>query len=153
MYKETISFLERRGVELSGLAVIVYDLQKPYQPSLTIERAEESIQKVLQKREVQNTVLTGIAMDELGEKKAFPEPLQTIIEKDEGLYGIDEILALSITNVYGSIGLTNFGYLDKVKPGIIGAFDNKKDGSVNTFLDDILCAICAAACSRIAHGE
>ena len=35
------------------------------------------------------------------------------------VYGIDEILALSIVNIHGSIALTNFGYADKLKPGII----------------------------------
>ncbi|EGD50017.1 phosphatidylglycerophosphatase A, partial [Thermoanaerobacter ethanolicus JW 200] len=62
--------------------------------------------------------MTGIALDKLAEKDMLEEPLLSILKKDEPLYGIDEILALSITNVYGSIGLTNFGYLDKVKPGI-----------------------------------
>nr|HPK29171.1 phosphatidylglycerophosphatase A [Bacilli bacterium] len=80
------------------------------------------------------------------------EPLQTIIASDYGLYGIDEILALSIVNVYGSIGSTNFGYVDKVKPGIIGELDKKTNGKVvNTFLDDIVGAIAAAAASSIAH--
>ncbi|MBZ5798248.1 hypothetical protein K8353_50405, partial [Burkholderia contaminans] len=39
-------------------------------------------------------------------------PLQDMIEHDEGLYGVDEILAFSIVNVYGSIGFTNYGYVD-----------------------------------------
>ena len=47
------------------------------------------------------------------------EPLQDIVKRDEGLYGIDEVIALSIVNVYGSIGFTNFGYIDKLKPGIL----------------------------------
>jgi len=72
---------------------------------------------------------------------------------DYGLYGIDEILALSIVNVYGSIGFTNFGYVDKLKPGIIGKLDRegKEAGKCNTFLDDIVGAIAAAAASSIAH--
>ena len=73
-----------------------------------------------------------------------------MLRNDDNLYGIDEILSLSIVNVYGSIGLTNFGYLDKLKPGIIGSINDKKN-SVNTFLDDIVAAIAAAASARIAH--
>lgn len=81
-------------------------------------------------------------------------PLQEIIENDEGLFGIDEILALAIVNVYGSIGLTNFGYLDKLKPKVINRLDTHKDDhEVNTFLDDIVGAIAAAAASRIAHAN
>ena len=74
-----------------------------------------------------------------------------IILNDEGLYGIDEILALSIVNVYGSIGFTNYGYIDKVKPGILQKLNDKSDSECHTFLDDIVGAIAAAAASRIAH--
>lgn len=151
LYEATIEAMKNRGVEFIELAKIVYDLQIPYQKDLTLDECHHHVLRVLEKTEVQNAVLTGIAIDELTEKKLLPEPIQSIIERDEGLYGIDEILALSITNIYGSIGLTNFGYLDKQKPGIIGRFDNKKNGGVHTFIDDILCAIVAAACSRLAH--
>ena len=73
--------------------------------------------------------------------------------RDEGLYGIDEVLVLSIVNVYGSIGLTNFGYVDKLKPGIIGELNDSKDEHCNTFIDDIVGALAAAAASRIAHSQ
>lgn len=151
MLKETMEALTNRGVNFDELSEILLDIQKKYHPNLTKEECDEHINAVLTKREVQHAVLTGIAIDEMAEKKLFKEPLQGILERDEGLYGIDEILALSITNVYGSIGLTNFGWLDKEKPGIIGRFNDKKDGEVHTFIDDILCAIIAAAASRLAH--
>ena len=107
---------------------------------------------VLAKREVQNTIITGIELDMLAEKGLLSQPLNDILTADEGLYGIDEILALSIVNVFGSIGFTNYGYLDKVKPGIIQSLDSKNGKSCHTFLDDIVGAIAAAAASRIAHG-
>lgn len=78
-------------------------------------------------------------------------PLLDILEKDEGLYGIDEILALSIVNVYGSIGFTNYGYIDKQKPGILERLNDKSTGECHTFLDDLVGAIAAAASSRLAH--
>lgn len=151
MLNETIKALEDRGVVFSEMSSILLDIQNKYHKNLTIEECNEHINAVLRKREVQHAVLTGIAIDVLAEKKLLPEPIQSVIEVDEGLYGIDEILALGITNVYGSIGLTNFGWLDKEKPGIIGRFNDKKNGEVHTFLDDILCAIIAAAASRLAH--
>ena len=89
----------------------------------------------------------------LAEQGQLMEPLQTIIYNDEGLYGVDEIVALSIVNVYGSIGLTNFGYIDKTKPGILEKLNSKTDGQIHTFLDDIVGAIAAAASSRIAHSQ
>lgn len=143
--------LRERGVRLRDIADIVYDLQSPYIKDLSIEFCEYSVNKVLEKREVVNAVLTGIQIDKLAEKDLIEEPILSVIKSDEGLYGIDEILPLSIINLYGSIGLTNFGFLDKEKTGIIKELDIAKTGAVNTFLDDIVAAIAAAAASRIAH--
>lgn len=149
----TIDMLNRRGVELEQIAEIVMDLQKDYYEDLTIEICLENIDAVLSKREIIHAIITGIAIDELTEKKLLPEPLQSIVAADEGLYGIDEILPLSIVNVYGTIGLTNFGYLDKEKIGIIKELDTKKGEACHTFLDDIVAAIAAASASRIAHSR
>ncbi|RKD21869.1 phosphatidylglycerophosphatase A [Ammoniphilus oxalaticus] len=143
--------LEFRGVEMDDLADLVYYLQKDYCEGLTRETCIYHIQKVLAKREVHNAIITGIQLDMLAEQEKLMEPLQTIIYSDEGLYGIDEIVALSIVNVYGSIGLTNYGYIDKVKPGILEKLNDKTDGENHTFLDDIVGAIAAAASSRLAH--
>ena len=117
--EKTNSILRERGVALEDIAIIVLDLQKPYQPDLTLEICLENVKAVLKKREVAHAVLTGVALDQLAEQKKLPEPLQSIIESDEPLYGIDEIIPLSIVNLYGSIGFTNYGYLDKAKPGIL----------------------------------
>lgn len=54
------------------------------------------------------------------------------MEADEPLYGVDETLAVGITNVYGMIGLTSFGYLDKEKTGIIAELNDKK-GEIHVF--------------------
>lgn len=153
MFDLSIERLKMRGVEITDIAEITYDLQKPYVPSLTMEICVENIKKVILKREVQHAILVGIDLDMLAEKKLLSEPLQSIVENDASLFGVDEIIALAIVNVYGSIGMTNFGYVDKLKPKIIGHLDNegKKDGRVNTFLDDIVGAIAASAASSIAH--
>lgn len=149
--KHTIEMLEKRGVTLKDIAEIVMELQAKYYPSLTLEICIENIEQVLRKREIIHAILTGIALDELAEKKQLPEPLQSIVETDEGLYGIDEIIPLSIVNVYGTIGLTNYGFLDKEKIGIIKKLDEEKGVQCNTFLDDLIAAIAAATASRIAH--
>ncbi len=153
LQKLSIEQLKNRGVDLMDIAEISWALQKPYHPELTLEACIESVERVLMKREVCHAVLTGIALDELAEKKLLPEPLQSIVESDDGLYGIDEVIPLSIVNVYGTIGLTNFGYLDKEKVGIIKALDEGKKNGVNTFLDDIVAGLASAAASRIAHSR
>ncbi|KAB8131802.1 phosphatidylglycerophosphatase A [Gracilibacillus oryzae] len=143
--------LKDRGVEIEDIADLVYYLQNKYQENLTMETCYENVDRVLMKREVQNAILTGIELDVLAEQKKLSSPLQEIIATDESLYGIDEVIALSIVNVYGSIGFTNYGYIDKVKPGILEKLNDKSEGDCHTFLDDIVGAIAAAASSRLAH--
>lgn len=146
----TKDMLNKRGVMIEDIVRIVQKLQEKYNPNLPLSVCMENVEKVLNKREIIHAVLTGLALDQLAEQKLLPEPLQHLVETDEPLYGIDEIIPLSIVNVYGSIGLTNFGYLDKEKIGIIKELDESPDG-IHTFLDDIVAALAAAAASRIAH--
>lgn len=148
---QAVKGLRDRGVELTDIAEIVHFLQARYMEHLTLERCLENVEAVLRKREVIHAVLTGLAIDEMANKKLLPEPLQSIVENDEGLYGIDEVLPLGIVNVYGTIGLTNFGYLDKEKVGIIKDLDDRKGREVTTFTDDLVAAIAAAAASRLSH--
>lgn len=145
-----LQLLAERGVQATDIASIVYDLQHPYNAALTLQDCTESVLAVMEKRDVQFTLLTGIALDELAEKNLLPQPLQDIMEADESLYGVDEVLALGITSAYGMIGLTSFGYLDKEKDGIIRKL-NEKGKHVHVFLDDLVAALAAAASARIAH--
>ncbi|MBX6394279.1 MAG: phosphatidylglycerophosphatase A [Alicyclobacillaceae bacterium] len=152
MSSSVVKLLEQRGVRIQDIAEIVLMLQKPYHPDLTLDECVESVLTVLEKREVKHALYTGIALDMLAEQKLLPEPLQSIMERDEPLYGVDEILALAITNVYGSIGLTSFGYLDKEKTGVIAKL-NEKGPAIHTFLDDLVAGVAAAASARIAHSK
>jgi len=144
-------WLTDRGVTIQDIADLVYYLQNKYHDDLKMEDCLENVDRVLAKREVQNAILTGIQLDILAEKGLLEEPLLSTIKVDEGLYGVDEVLAFSIVNVYGSIGFTNYGYIDKKKPGILERLNDKSSGSCHTFLDDLVGAIAAAASSRLAH--
>jgi len=149
--RATDELLKQRGITKLHIAELVHFLQKDYFPELQVEDCLVHVDAVLSKREVQNAVLTGIQLDILAEEGKLLAPLQEMIEHDESLYGCDEILALSIVNVYGSIGFTNFGYVDKLKPGILVHLNDKHDKEIHTFLDDIVGAIAASAASRMAH--
>ncbi|MDQ0416555.1 phosphatidylglycerophosphatase A [Croceifilum oryzae] len=153
VHQTTIEWIHRRGINESQIAELTFYLQKDFFPDLTLEECLTNVEKVLEKREVQNAVLTGIQLDILAEAGSLLEPLQDMIVRDEGLYGIDEVLSIAILNVYGSIGLTNYGYIDRVKPGILAKLNCKTDGEIHTFLDDLAGAIAAAAASRIAHNR
>lgn len=150
--KETaLRKLEERGVLIEDIAKIVYDLQIVYNDSLTMDLCTESVNKVLEKREVQHALLVGIELDILAENNQLSEPLQSIVQSDEGLFGIDETIALGSVFGYGSIAVTTFGFLDKHKVGIIKKLDTKLGSGVHTFLDDLVAGIAASASGRIAH--
>lgn len=148
-----IKKLESRGVKVQDIAEITLFLQEKYIKGLNIDACSKAVMEVLSKRETINAILTGISIDEIAEKQLIDKEICDLITGDAGLYGIDEILALSIVNVHGSIALTNFGYADKIKPGIVKVLDNmgKEKIKCTTFLDDIICAIAASAASRLAH--
>ncbi|WP_261810814.1 phosphatidylglycerophosphatase A family protein [Levilactobacillus humaensis] len=151
--QRTIALLNQRGVTLPDIAQLVIFLQKDYIKDLDADLALDSVQTVLSKREVQNAVITGIQLDISAEKHDLLEPLQTIVERDEGLYGVDETMALSIVDIYGSIGFTNYGYIDRTKPGILAKLNAHEPGIIHTFLDDLVGAIAAAAAARLAHDD
>lgn len=140
-----------RGVSLLDIAAIVYQLQYPYDPSITEDKCLESVEMVMKKREVLYALLTGITLDLLAENGELKEPLNSIIREDEPLYGVDETLAMGIASIYGTIGFTSFGYLDKKKEGIIKVLNDKSNGMVHTFLDDLVAGVASAAAARLAH--
>lgn len=153
--EKVLALLKSRGVNKQDIIECVYFLQRKYHDELTSEKIIHYVDSVLNKREVQHAIYTGIALDVAVERKTLDnKELEAVIANDDGLYGVDEVLAYGICNLYGSIALTNFGYIDKMKPGIIGKL-NRADHSVecHTFLDDIVGAVAAAAASKLAHDK
>ena len=154
MLNRCINALSSRDVKLEDIAECVKLLQGKYIEDLSDEDVMNNILAVLSKREVQYALLTAIELDKLCEEgKYHDKELEHDVLNDVGLYGIDEVLAYGICNIYGSIALTNFGYIDKIKPGIIGKLNDDHSLRCNTFLDDIVGAISASAASRLAHGK
>ncbi|WP_102028073.1 phosphatidylglycerophosphatase A family protein [Salirhabdus sp. Marseille-P4669] len=143
--------LTSRGVLIDDIAAIVFEMQYPYNDQLKLEDCVTSVDRVLEKREIQHAILVGIELDRLAERKMLSEPLQTLVETDEGLFGVDETIALGAALGYGSIAVTTYGHLDKHKIGVIKKLDTKRSEHVHTFLDDIVASIAATASSRLAH--
>ncbi|MDD6467720.1 MAG: phosphatidylglycerophosphatase A [Erysipelotrichaceae bacterium] len=153
MYQKCCDLLNSRGVTLESLEELVFFLQGKYYNNLTQEEVRSAIESVLQKREVQNAILTGVALDLAAEEgRLADKELEQLLIDDAGLYGIDEVLAFGICNLYGSIALTSYGYVDKLKPGIVGVLNTKSE-HCNTFMDDIAGAIAACAASKVAHNK
>ncbi len=152
-YNHIVRNLKERGVHLNDIAEIVIFLEKDYINGLDEELSIHAINKVLHKREAQNAIMTGIELDVLAEKGLLSSPMQRIMETDESTYGIDENMAITLASLYGSVSVTNYGYVDKLKHGVLAKLNDKSTGKINVFLDDLVGAIAAAACGWLAHNE
>ena len=95
--------------------------------------------------------MVGLELDRLATEGKIKEPLESIIMNDSGVFGVDEGIALNIANIYGTIGITNYGFVDREKTGVTKKLDEAKDGTSNTFIDDIVGAIASAVSAKIAH--
>ena len=151
-YQYVVEQLWTYDITLKDIAEIAFKLQHKYNPQVPFKRFVDAVQEVMHKREVLSIAMTGLSLDEAANKKTLPEPLQTIIGRDYSLYGVDELLALGIAGLYGTIGETNYSYADKEKSGLIKELDESKD-HVTTFVDDLVGAIAAAAGTKIAFAE
>lgn len=149
-YDFVVHRLNERGVTIDDLVNLTFKMQNEFIKQLTKEECHEAVVDVMHKREFLNNAMVGLELDRLADEGHLEQPLQDIIKNDAGVFGVDESLALQIAEMYGTIGVTNFGYLDRVKSGIIKAYD-RDDSHVNTFIDDLLGAIVAAACGKLAH--
>lgn len=149
-YDYVVAALKAKGVTYKEIAKITYELQKPFLPDVDLKEYEEATVDVMHKRELLNNVMVSLYLDKMATAHKLDEPLQSIVAHDAGVFGVDETLALQIANIYGSIGVTNYGHVDRVKPGIIGQLDRDKD-SVNTFIDDVVGGIAAAVAGKLAH--
>ncbi|MCH4008910.1 phosphatidylglycerophosphatase A family protein [Companilactobacillus sp.] len=152
-YNHIIRNLKMRGVTLPDIAELVMFLEKDYVHGLDEKLSIHAIKKVLHKREAQNAIMTGIELDVLAEKGLLSSPMQRIMRTDESTYGVDENLAITLSSLYGSVSVTNYGYVDKLKHGILAKLNDKSTGKINVFLDDLVGAIAAAACGWLAHNE
>lgn len=153
MQKLNTDKLLERGVTIEEIAKIAYKQQYRYNKDIKMEDCIESVCKILSYRDIFHLVQLSIEIDRLTEEGAFRSPIQDIMKADLGMFGIDEIFGLSIAQMYGTIGQTNFGDIDVNKPGIVAKLneDGKKENCCHTFLDDIVGAIAAAATTRVSQ--
>lgn len=150
LYDYVITEFNSKGVTKEKIGELVYGLEHEFLPDLTVDDFSREVSSVMHKREVLNNIAVGLYLDKMANKGMLDKPLQSIIENDAGVFGVDEALAAAVANIYGSIGFSNFGAIDKDKTGVVGELDNKH-GVVNTFIDDAVGAIAAAVAGKLAH--
>ena len=146
--------LLERGVTIESIAQITYNQQSKYSDNVSMKVCIESVEKILSFREIFHLVQLSVDIDKLVEKNAFSEPIQSIMQSDLGMFGIDELFGLSIASLYGTIGQTNFGDIDVNKPGIVKELNERGKADkpeCHTFLDVVVGALAAAASTRVAQ--
>lgn len=152
LFDYVVKELDKRGIDEWTVGNAAYAMQHQYYPDVTVEQFGSELTNVLKKREVLNNLAVGFALDNFANRSLLPEPLQTIVANDLGAFGVDEALALSITQLYGTVSSTNYGHADKEKIGFAKELDNS-NGEINTFSDDLFSALASAVCARFAHGS
>ena len=151
-YDECIELMTRRGISLEDCAECTYFLQAKYIKGLTMADCVRAVDEVMHDRDIQNAVIIALELDVLAEKGTIESKyIKEAMMKDDGLFGVDELIGLGMAFNYGPVALTSFGYIDKIKPGKIGELNSKKDSVCNTFADDVIGAIASCAASRLAH--
>lgn len=153
MFNYVLNYFDELGIDLDEIAKQAVEHQKKYLPSLTLEDGHKRIYAILHKREVLNNLMTAIALDELANKGLLPEPLQSVVERDAGVYGVDEALAIANSIIAGSIAVTNYGFLDVKKSKVAKHLDDlQKSGKMITvFIDDQISALQAMVEGSLAH--
>lgn len=149
-YNYVTQTLRNRGITQRKIAEIVHEMTSEFVPGITLDECVATIVDVMHKRDYLSTAMIMLDLDRLAERGELSYPLEEIVSADAGVFGVDEDLAMSIATLYGPIGATNFGYLDRVKKGIIKEIDNEHR-HINTFLDDLIGATVAAGCGKISH--
>jgi len=156
MFKMNVDKLLERGVTLDDIAAVAFRQQSKWKPDISYQECKESVEKILSLRDVFHLLQLGAEIDRLTEAKMFRGPIQSILESDLGMFGIDELFGLELAGLYGTIGKTNFGDIDVNKPGIVNQLNElgkSENPACHTFLDDIVGAIAAAASTRVAQIE
>jgi phosphatidylglycerophosphatase A len=152
--------LNKRGVTVERIADLVYALAQPFHDRLRFEHCIESVRVLLDKREVQQTLFTGIALDEMAERRLLPQSLQAMLEADKPPGEVGETLALGIVRLYGARSLAGFEHLHSEQISMAGvrngATDKACEGDcepIHIFLDDLVAGLAAAAAARISCGK
>lgn len=152
LYLYVVQELDKRHINIQTVGRAAYQMQHQYYPNVTVEQFGRELESVLKKREVLNILATGLALDNLAQDNQLPAPLQQIVSNDMGEYGIDELLAIGLSQLYGTISTTNYGHADKEKIGLAAKLDNSR-GVINTFADDLFLALSSAVVGRFGHGS
>ena len=156
MLQMNLDILNKRGVKIDDIAEIAFRQQSKWNDQISYQECLESVEKILSLRDVFHILQLGAEIDRLTEENAFQGPIQSILESDLGMFGIDELFGIELAGLYGTIGKTNFGDIDVNKPGIVDKLNSDGKGgqkACHTFLDDIVGAVAAAASTRVAQIE
>lgn len=153
MYDYIMNYFDDLGIDVNKIAEQAVDHQRKFIPELTYEDGYKRIHAILQKREVLNNLITAIALDETAQRGLLPKPLQQVVSADAGVFGVDEALALSTSQLFGTISTTNYGFLDVEKSDVAKHLDNlqKQGKRITVFIDDEVSALQAAVESSLAH--
>lgn len=153
--KYVLDYFKELGIDLDQIAAQAVEHQSRFIDGLTLGDGKKRLNRILNKREVLNALAVAVQLDKLANLGHLDEPLQNIIANDAGTFGVDETMAISLAQLFGSISVTNYGYLDVNKSKEAKKLDElqKSGKKITVFIDDMVSALQAAVESSLAHIE
>ena len=153
--KYVLDYFDEMNISLEQIAAQAVEHQSRFIEGLTLEDGKKRLYRILNKREVLNALAVAVQLDKLANKGMLDEPLQTLVANDAGTLGVDETMAISLAQLFGSISTTNYGYLDVHKSKEAKKLDDlqKSGKKITVFIDDMVSALQASVESSLAHIE
>jgi alpha-ribazole phosphatase CobZ len=147
--RSILSRLKERGIELDDLVETGMELFTDSR-SLTKKKVARTLRKrlgsVLSDINVASLIIAAMRLDEEGESGRIPSLSQEAFMKDPIALVTDETIGMAIANyVAGTLGVHNFLYYDREKPGIM-----KK---LEPFMDDAIGGLVSGVMSRILYED
>ena len=113
--KYVLDYFDEMNISLEQIAAQAVEHQSKFIKGLTLEDGKKRLERILNKREVLNALAVAVQLDKLANKGMLDEPLQTLVANDACTLGVDETMAISLAQLFGSISTTNYGYLAVIK--------------------------------------
>ena len=145
--RAVLSRLSERGIQLTDLVKTGMELFRP-SPRISKQRAtfllERGLVRALSDVNVASLVIAAVRLDEEGRTGTLPKLTAQAFLADPISLVADEAIGNAIANyIGGTLGMHNFQYYDRMKPGIA-----KK---LPPFMDDAVCGLVAGVMSRVLY--
>jgi len=145
-----LSRLNERGIEMRTIVETGMELFCATPSTISKQRATALLRRGLTSSlsdvNIASLIIAGIRLDEEGRAGAIPKLRAEAFMADPINLVADETIGIAIANyIGGTLGVHNFLYYDRMKPGITK--------QLSPFMDDAICGLVAGVMSKVLREE